>query len=81
MRKVPPSGWSMSKEFVFRTRSLSLRNPNVLGSKSEAILASCFPTVPRGTQPSSLSICSITLLRIAVASERGWRGLVVRAAS
>jgi hypothetical protein len=69
IRKVPPSGLSISNELAFRTRSLSLRNPNVLGSKSDAMLASCFPTMPRGIQPSSLSICSITLLRIAVASE------------
>jgi hypothetical protein len=45
------------------------------------MLASCFPTAPRGAQPSSLSICSITFLRIPVAAERGWRGLMVGDAS
>src|SRR5262249_22615930 len=36
MRSVPPLGWSTSNDPVFRIRSINLREPNVLGSKSEA---------------------------------------------
>ena len=71
MRMEPPFGCSISNEFVLRTRSLSLRKPKVLGSKSEARLASCFPTSPRGTHPSSLSICVMTFLMMGVAALGG----------
>jgi hypothetical protein len=71
MRMEPPFGCSISKEFVLRTRSLSLRKPKVLGSKSEARLASCFPTSPSGTHPSSLSICVMTFLMMGVAALGG----------
>src|SRR5207245_1492427 len=76
-----PFDSSISKEFVFRTRSLSLRKPKVLGSKSEARLASCRPTSPSVTQPSSLSIWVITFLMMGVAASGGWSDVELRAAS
>src|SRR3954452_6585520 len=66
-----PFGSSISNELVLRTRSLSLRKPKVLGSKSEARLASCRPTSPSVTQPSSLSIWVMTFLMIGVAASGG----------
>src|SRR4051794_9343884 len=68
MRKEPPFGCSISNEFVSRTRSLSLRKPKVLGSKSAARLASRVPTSPSGTHPSSLSTCVITFMMRGVAA-------------
>src|SRR5438309_1826592 len=66
-----PFASSISNEFVFRTRLLRLRKPKVLGSKSEAKLASCRPTSPRVTQPSSLSIWVMTFLMMAAAASGG----------
>src|SRR5829696_9403166 len=82
IRVVPPAfGCSISKAFVFRTRSLSLRDPKVLGSKSGARLVSPFPTSPRPTHPSSLSIWAMTFLIIGVALSGGWSSCDLAAAS
>jgi hypothetical protein len=52
----------------------------VLGSKSEARLASCLPTSPRSTYPSSLSIYVITFLMIGAAAPGGRRGFEIETA-